>query len=164
MGDIHEPTTVKRPGIAVVMPKLHKDTHENRALFKRWTRLHLRDIVSFPKHKDLGGISTILRYIRTDTDGGEEYFLTNHLDDLGLLGAELFQKTSHRLDLENTRELKEGEEAVLEPGDHRIGTDPMIFSVAVPVANVFEEYTDSELITHLHGHYYTMLTSVVQIM
>ncbi|KZM18538.1 uncharacterized protein EKO05_0002342 [Ascochyta rabiei] len=161
MGDIHESTTAKRPGIAIVMPKLQKDTQENRALFRRWTKLHTRDILSLPKDKDLGGVSMVLRYTRTDEDGGEEYFLTNHLDDVRLLGSTPFQKLPHRLDLENTRALEEGEEAVLGPGDPRVGTDPTVLSIAAPVAGVFEEHTDIHATKVEHESYQCIPADVV---
>ncbi|KAF9699528.1 hypothetical protein EKO04_002192 [Ascochyta lentis] len=161
MGDINEIATTKRPGIAIVRPKLREDTQENRTLFKRWTKLHMRDTLSLPKHKDLGGASRVLRYIRVDVGGEEEYLYTNHLDDIRLLETELFQKIPQRLDLENTRALKDDEEAVLQHGDPRIGKDPMVFSIVAPVVGVFEVYTDVDEPEAEHDSYQEIPTEVI---
>ncbi|KAJ4992157.1 hypothetical protein SVAN01_02478 [Stagonosporopsis vannaccii] len=145
MDNNHSPPTRRRPGIAIVRPKLHEDTPENRALFRRWTKLHMRDTLSLPHDEDLGGASRMLRYTRSTTSRGEEYFYTIVLDDVRLPGTEIFQSVPQRLDLENTRELGEGEEPVLREGDERAGTKPMVFSIVKPVVGIFEEVYNAEL-------------------
>lgn len=143
MGDISTPPTSRRPGIALVRPKLHDNTQENRELFKRWSKLHMHDTLSIPKNDELGGASRVMRYTRA-TDGGEdEYLFTIVLDDVRLPGTEAFQKVPQRLDLENTRALSEGEEPVLNEGDPRIGTEPMVFSIVAPSVGIFEAVADS---------------------
>ncbi|KAF2622690.1 hypothetical protein BU25DRAFT_204281 [Macroventuria anomochaeta] len=150
MGDTHETPTERRPGIAIVRPKLHEDTQANRDLFKRWTKLHMRDTLSLPKDKDLGGASRVSRYTRVSADGGEDYFYTIVLDDVRLPRTKTFQEIPQRLDLENTRVLGEGEEAVLLPGDPRIGTEPMVFSIVAPVVGIFEAVVDTDTIQAVH--------------
>src|SRR5690242_4421039 len=139
MDDNHAPLTRRRPGIAIVCPRLNEDTPETRSLFRRWTKLHMRDTLSLPKDEYLGGASKMLRYTRSTNGGGEEYFYTIVLDDVRLPGTEKFQNVSQRLDLENTRELSEGEEPVLREGEERIGTEPMGVSIVKPVVGVFEQ-------------------------
>lgn len=104
----------------------------------------MRDTLSLLKDKNLGGASRVLRYIRTNGVGEEEYFYTIVLDDTRLPGTEAFQKVSQRLDLENTRSLHSGEEAVLLPGDPRKGTEPMVSSIVAPTACIFEEMRSGE--------------------
>lgn len=143
MGDMNNSAT-RRLGVSIIRPKLHNDTQENRELFRRWTKLHMHDILSLPKDQELGGASRILRYIRQTESGGEEYLYTIHLDDVRLPGSRAFQEMPHRLDLESTRALSEGEEAVLPPDDSRIGQEPMILSIVAPVVGVFEEIANSK--------------------
>lgn len=106
--------------------------------------MHMRDTLSLPKDMDLGGASKVLRYSRAAEDGSEEYFYTIVLDDVRLPGTEAFQKIPQRLDLENTRELREGEEPVLQAGDKRMETEPMVFSIVSPVVGLFEEMRNGE--------------------
>jgi len=148
MDDNHAPLTRRRPGIAIVCPRLNEDTPETRSLFRRWTKLHMRDTLSLPKDEYLGGASKMLRYTRSTNGGGEEYFYTIVLDDVRLPGTEKFQNVSQRLDLENTRELSEGEEPVLREGEERIGTEPMVFSIVKPVVGVFEEIRNGKPDVH----------------
>ncbi|KAL1609332.1 hypothetical protein SLS59_001697 [Nothophoma quercina] len=105
MGDIPSPSTPsRRPGIAIVRPKLHSNTPQNRDLFMRWTKLHLRDTLSLPPDPDFGRVTKMLRFKRADANGEEEYLFTNHFEDLRLLReGELPAKTSQRLDLENQK-------------------------------------------------------------
>lgn len=151
MDDLNSTLMRRRPGIAIVRPKLHEDTAENRALFRRWTKLHMRDTISLPKNEELGGASKMLRYTRSTVDGGEEYFYTIVLDDIRLPGTETFQKVSQRLDLETTRDLTEDEEPVLRGGDERAGTEPMVFSIVKPVVGLFEEFRNSKLSVRTWG-------------
>jgi hypothetical protein len=144
MNDLKPSSTKQRPGIALVRPKLHDDTQENRDLFKRWARLHMRDTVSIPKDETLGRASKSLRYIRATEDGGEEYLFTIVLDDVRLPGTKRFQTVPQRLDLENTRALDGGEEPVLRESDPRVGTEPMVFRIVSPSVGIFEAVADSE--------------------
>jgi hypothetical protein len=141
MGDIGPAT--RRRGISLVRPKLHEDTQENRGLFRRWTKLHTRDVLSIPKDVDLGGTSKLLRYKRSE-NGGEEYLYTIHFDDIKLLTTVPFQNVSRRLDLENTRPLGPGGEAVLQTGDERQGTEPMVSSIVGPTSGMFEVVDECE--------------------
>lgn len=149
---MHERRIQRRPGIAVVRPKLHEDKQENRDMFKRWTKLHMRDTLSLPKDEDLGGASKVLRYTRATEHGGEEYLYTIVLDDVRLPATEAFQKIPQRLDLENTRELQEGEEPVLRAGDSRMGIEPMVFSIVAPVVGLFEEMRNGERSLDHYAH------------
>lgn len=151
MNDIHKPTTARRPGIAIVRPKLHENTEENQGLFKRWTKLHMRDMLNLPNDSSLGGVPQVLRYKRSDRDGGEEYFYTVYLEDVRLLSTEPFQNISQRLDLEDTRVLGKGEEAVLPSGDPRVGRKPMVFEIAGPTVGVFERSADCRYMAYYHN-------------
>jgi hypothetical protein len=143
MGEVNSPTN-RRPGIAFVRPKLHDNTQENRDLFRRWAKLHMRDTLAIPQDEKLGGASRVLRYRQEFGDGGEEYLFTIILDDVRLPGTKRFQTVPQRLDLENTRALGEGEEAVLKGDDPRIGTEPMVFSIVSPSVSIFEAVTDGK--------------------
>lgn len=149
MGDVNTTPAKRRPGIALVRPRLHDNTQENRDLFKRWARLHMRDTLSIPKDEELGGASIVLRYTRATQDDGEEYLFTIVLDDVRLPGTRSFQTVPQRLDLESTRTLDEGEEPVLQDGDPRTGTAPMVFSIVSPSVGIFEAVADSKLLTPL---------------
>lgn len=140
----HEHNIPRRPGISVVRPKLHEDNPKNRELFNRWVRLHMRDILSLPEDKDLGNARKVLRYTRKVGAGGEEYFHTIMLDDIRLPATEAFQKISHRLDLENTRELRSDEEPVFRAGDKKMGDEPMAQSIFKPAVGLFEEMRNGE--------------------
>lgn len=140
----HEHNVPRRPGISVVRPKLHEDTQENRELFSRWFRLHMRDILSLPEDKELGSPRKVLRYTRTNEHGGEEYLHTVVLDDIRIPATNAFQGISRRLDLENTRELRNDEEPVLRAGDKKIGSEPMAQSIFKPAVGLFEEMRNGE--------------------
>lgn len=142
MGDISAPPTSRRPGIALVRPNLHDNTQQNRDLFKRWSKLHMRDTLSIPKNDELGRASRVMRYARTTKGMEEEYLFTIVLDDVRLPGTDGFQRVPQRLDLESTRALNGGEEPVLERGDARTGTEPMVFSIVAPSVGIFEAVTD----------------------
>ncbi|KAF3046588.1 hypothetical protein E8E12_011094 [Didymella heteroderae] len=161
MGDVKVPLAKRRPGIALVRPRLHNNTQENRDLFKRWARLHMRDTLSIPKDGVLGGASRVLRYTRLTEDGEEEYLFTIVLDDVQLPGTNRFQNVPQRLDLENTRVLDEGEEPVLQEGDLRAGTKPMVFSVVSPSVGIFEAVADVSIIKHPHKSYQHEITKLV---
>lgn len=147
MGDIPSPSTPsRRPGIAIVRPKLHSNTPQNRDLFMRWTKLHLRDTLSLPPDPDFGRVTKMLRFKRADANGEEVYLFTNHFEDLRLLReGELPAKTSQRLDLENVRALGEGEVAVLEEGDERVGKKSMVYDIVAPSVGVFREVANGML-------------------
>jgi hypothetical protein len=140
----HDRNVPRRPGISVVRPKLHEDNQENRELFSRWVRLHMRDILSLPEDKDLGRPRKVLRYTRMNEHGGEEYFHTIVLDDVRLPATSAFQGVSVRLDLENTRELRNDEEPVLRAGDKKMGSEPMARSIFKPAVGLFEEMRNGE--------------------
>ena len=140
----HERNAPRRPGISVVRPKLHEDNPENRELFSRWVRLHMRDILSLPEDKDLGSPRKVLRYTRMNEHGGEEYFHTIVLDDIRIPATNAFQQISHRLDLENTRELRNDEEPVLRAGDKKMGSEPMARDIFKPAVGLFEEMRNGE--------------------
>lgn len=93
----------------------------------------------------------MLRYKRSDRDGGEEYFYTVYLEDVRLLSTEPFQNISQRLDLEDTRVLGKGEEAVLPSGDPRVGRKPMVFEIAGPTVGVFERSADCRYMAYYHN-------------
>jgi hypothetical protein len=149
MGDFDSPSIKQRPGIALVRPELLENTQESRDLFKRWARLHMRDTISIPKDETLGGASRVLRYTRATEDGKEEYLFTIVLDDVRLAGTKRFQTVPQRLDLESTRVLDEGEESVLQNGDPRTGTEPMVFSIVSPSVGIFEAVAVGKPITRL---------------
>lgn len=116
----------------------------------------MRDTLSIAKNEELGGASRVMRYTRAAQDGGEEYLFTIVLDDVRLPGTKSFQTVPQRLDLESTRALNEGEEPVLQDGDPRIGTMPMVFSIVSPSVGIFEAAADGKPVTPLQHD--TLLT------
>ncbi|KZM18564.1 uncharacterized protein EKO05_0002341 [Ascochyta rabiei] len=113
MGDSIEITdrvAAAQPGIMIVRPSLHKQTTENAAIFKRWTIMHFRDLLNLaPESPGSKGIFQTLRY--RSTTG--ELLYTIHADDISIWKTPAYYAISRRLDLENTRKIEEGEQAVL---------------------------------------------------
>jgi hypothetical protein len=104
----------------------------------------MRDILSLPENKGLGSPRKVLRYTRVAEHGGEEYFHTIVLDDIRIPATNAFQEIPQRLDLENTRELRNDEEPVLRAGDKKMGSEPMAHSIFKPAVGLFEEMRNGE--------------------
>jgi hypothetical protein len=119
MGSISIPQS--NPGILVVHPRLHDPTPENSATFLRWTKLHYRDLLSLPAASEDGG--HVLRAMRfTSLDGNPKYghkgdtesryFYLVLASSISAFHTPQYYAMSRRLDLENTRQLADGDEAV----------------------------------------------------
>ncbi|KAJ4383050.1 hypothetical protein N0V86_002278 [Didymella sp. IMI 355093] len=115
------------PGMMLVRPSLHNDTADNRAIFRRWTIMHFHDLLNLaaPTPSSQG----IVRTLRYSNSAGE-LFYTIHAEDVNIWGSDAYKNRSGRLDLENTREVELGEEAVLS-GEHRFEgkEEPMVWDI-----------------------------------
>lgn len=132
----------KRPGILVVRPTLHEPTNENAATFKRWTIMHYRDLLNLaPPKSNTKAMSHTLRY----TNSAGEIFHTIHADDIDVWNTPAYYAVSRRLDLENTRQVGVGEEAVL-PASHDLGLgeEPMIWHLVSAEFGVFVEVVSDQ--------------------
>ncbi|KAL1657146.1 hypothetical protein SLS61_000188 [Didymella pomorum] len=99
------------PGIMICRPFLHNDREDDRATFKRWSVMHFRDLLNLPASPPASqGITRALRY----TNSAGELFYTFHADDVKIWASDAYKNRSPRLDLEHTREVEQGEEAVLQ--------------------------------------------------
>jgi len=115
------------PGIMICRPSLHDVTPDNRATFKRWSVMHFRDLLNLPAPPPaFQGITRALRY----TDSAGELFYTFHADDVKIWASDAYNNRSARLDLEHTREVEQGEEAVLQGGKTFEGKEePMVWDI-----------------------------------
>ncbi|KAF9699792.1 hypothetical protein EKO04_002193 [Ascochyta lentis] len=139
MGDsieIADGGVFKRPGVMIVRPSLHEQTEEKTATFKRWTIMHFRDLLNLaPASSDAKGISRTMRY--TNTAG--ELFYTIHADDISIWKTPAYYAISRRLDLENTRGVEEGEQAVC-PDFKKLGDEPMVWHLVNAEFGIFSEH------------------------
>ncbi|KAJ4346275.1 hypothetical protein N0V95_005540 [Ascochyta clinopodiicola] len=142
MGDsieISDDVVSTQSGIMVVRPSLHKQTEENAATFKRWTIMHFRDLLNLaPKSPDAKGIFQAMRYKST----AGELFYTIHADDISIWKTPAYYAISRRLDLENTRKVEEGEQAVL-PDPKELGDEPMVWHLVNAEFGIFSEQSIS---------------------
>lgn len=115
------------PGIMICRPSLHNDTPDNRATFKRWSVMHFRDLLNLPGPSPASqGITRALRYINS----AGELFFTFHADDVKIWASDAYKNRSPRLDLEHTREVEQGEEAVLQGEKAFEGKEePMVWDI-----------------------------------
>lgn len=134
-------TVNQRPGVMIVRPTLHEQTEENAATFKRWTVMHFQDLLSLSQSASkTEGISRAIRY--TNTAG--ELFYTIHVDNISILKSSAYYAVSRRLDLENTRNVENGEEAVLpKSNDLGLGVEPMIWQLVNAEFGIFQEHMSS---------------------
>lgn len=94
-------------------------------MFKRWTVMHFRDLLNLPVlTPESNGIVRALRY----TNSAGELFYTIHADDIAIWASDAYKNRSGRLDLESTRNVEKGEEAVLQ-GEHAFGGEPMVWDI-----------------------------------
>jgi hypothetical protein len=128
-------------GIMIVRPRLHEQTKDNEETFKRWTAMHFRDLLNLtsPPNTDATVITQTLRY-RNSTG---RLLYTIHVNDIDALKTKEYYAASRRLDLENTRKVGEGEEAVL-PGSNGLGDEPMVWDLVNAEFGVFEEVLPSD--------------------
>ncbi|KAF3046593.1 hypothetical protein E8E12_011117 [Didymella heteroderae] len=109
MGDNTSPPALT-PGLMICRPFLQSDTPDNRDVFKRWSIMHFRDLLDLPAPSPASqGITRAFRY--TNSAGG--LFYTFHTDDVKIWASDAYKNRSPRHDLEHTRALAQGEEAVL---------------------------------------------------
>ncbi|KAH7399468.1 hypothetical protein BKA66DRAFT_165275 [Pyrenochaeta sp. MPI-SDFR-AT-0127] len=140
----------RKPGLLLVGPRLHDPTPENAATFLRWTNLHLRDLLNIPEDPQLGRLTRSFRFTAPENDskyshdeskGYTPYFYTSIVDDIGVLQGQAYYDVSRSLDLEKTRELAEGEEAV---GYGKEGA--MVWNVVSAKFAVFTEVESGKLL------------------
>lgn len=134
MGDITPTLANTQPGIMLVRPTLLSPSPSNASAFKRWTIMHFNDLIHCHFPPGPKGISRALRY--TNADG--QLLYTIHADDISIWKTQPYYAVSRRLDLENTRDVMQGESAVLQ-GEHGFGTEPMVWQVVDAAFAIFEE-------------------------
>ena len=129
----------RTPGVMIVRPSLHEQSKENAATFKRWTVMHFRDLLNLsPSTPDAEGISRTMRY----TNAAGDLFYTIHSDNISIWKTPAYYAVSRRLDLENTRKVEEGEEAVLS-APHSFGDEPMVWQLVNAEFGIFSEHAPS---------------------
>lgn len=158
MGDIVSPANsnnIKQPGIMIVRPSLQSHTPSNAATFKRWTIMHFPDLLNLaPKTADTQGISRAMRY----TNDKGSLFYTIHADDVAVWQTPAYYAVSRRLDLESTRGVEKGEEAVMSaPMDAGLGEEPMVWQLVNAEFGIFkEEQPPSHLEQAKHASYHSI--------
>ncbi|KAF1360526.1 hypothetical protein EJ07DRAFT_154969 [Lizonia empirigonia] len=157
MGDIISPANsnnIKQPGIMIVRPSLHSHTPSNAATFKRWTIMHFRDLLNLaPKTANAQGISRTMRY----TNDKGSLFYTIHADDVAVWQTPAYYNVSRRLDLESTRGVERGEEAVISaPIDAGLGEEPMVWQLVNAEFGIFKEQPPSHLEQKKHDSYHSI--------
>ncbi|KAH6638229.1 hypothetical protein C7974DRAFT_391115 [Boeremia exigua] len=131
----------KHPGIMIVRPSLHHETDENAATFKRWTVMHFNDLLHCtPPTSSTRGVTHALRYINTDG----QMLYTILADDISVWQTPPYYATSRRLDLENTREVVDGENNVL-LGEHGFGNEPMVWQLVDAAFGIFKRHAETSL-------------------
>lgn len=139
----------------IIGPRLRDPTPSNTTTFLRWTKLHFRDLLNQPIDPTLGHQTKALRFAAPDEDpkyshdeskGYSTYFYQCVLDDIRLVHASPYHEISRVLNLEKTRELDEGEEAV---GYEK--EDAMVFDLVDAKFAIFEEVESCKFI---HTIYY----------
>jgi len=96
--------------------------------------MHFNDLLHCHFPSGSRGISRALRY--SSADG--QLLYTIHADDLSIWQTQPYYAVSRRLDLENMRDVTQGESAVLH-GEHGFGTEPMVWQVVGAAFAIFEE-------------------------
>ena len=108
----------------LVDPRLHDPTPENAEIFFRWTRLHNPDMLGL---KDTGhgtvtkcfrftAPATDPKYSHLDSASQQPYLYTCNASDIAVFNSQPYYDISRKLDLENTRQLREGEVPVGKEG------------------------------------------------
>lgn len=121
----------------IVRPSLHSQTALNAAAFGRWTAMHFRDLLNLAPTTP--GAESISRTIRYSNNAGE-LFYTIHADDVAVFQTPAYHAVSRRLDLENTRDVGHGEEAVLPTAaDLGLGDEPMVWHLVNAEFGIFVE-------------------------
>lgn len=89
--------------------------------------MHFRDLLNLPVPPPASqGITHALRY----TNSAGELFYTFHADDVKIWASDAYKNRSPRLDLEHTREIEQGEEAVLQGEKAFEGKEePMVWDI-----------------------------------
>jgi hypothetical protein len=110
------------------------------ATWHRWTKLHFRELLSLPPDPVAGKITHALAFAESDShnksNSGIPFFNTVLADDVSFWKTALYKSNSKRLDLENTRELSEGEVRVgCEEGD-------MVWDLVAAEFSIYEEVED----------------------
>ncbi|KAF2025218.1 hypothetical protein EK21DRAFT_117007 [Setomelanomma holmii] len=130
-------------GIMLVNPRLHDPTSQNADTFERWTKLHFRDLLtdlSDPEHSG-SHVTRTLRFVASDVNskyghgaGTEsQYLYTIRTLHIPVFRTPSYYAISRRLDLENTRNLLDGEEEVgCEEGS-------MVWDIVNASFSIFEE-------------------------
>ncbi|KAF2118176.1 hypothetical protein BDV96DRAFT_597049 [Lophiotrema nucula] len=132
----------KTPGVFLVHCRLYEPSQENVDYFKKWTKLHYRDLTVVPTDPVYGGMTHCLRNIAPEIDSKYShdatkpgtvppYFYFCVLDDIKWLETQAYFDASRKLDIENTRSLVEGEEPV--------GKGGMVFDICDARFAVYEE-------------------------
>ncbi|KAF2260191.1 hypothetical protein CC78DRAFT_37399 [Lojkania enalia] len=135
------------PGLFLIHCRLLPPYSETASQFLKWFKLHYRDIASLPADPIKGLITHGVPYLAPDTDpkyGHDDskmppYYFTCMLTDCAYLGTGPYVQMSRRLDLENTREMVDGEVAV--------GKEGMVFDVVDARFAVYELVDTGDKIT-----------------
>jgi hypothetical protein len=147
------PSSERKPGLLLVHPRLHDPTPSNAATFLRWTKLHFRDMLNLPD-AGLGRVTRDLRFTAPDNDtsyshdgeGKPRYLYTCLMEDIGMLKSTGYDGVSRMLNLESTRKLGDGEEAVGYEDKNGKGEEDgekMVFDIIDAKFAVFEEVGNS---------------------
>ncbi|KAF2729126.1 hypothetical protein EJ04DRAFT_502895 [Polyplosphaeria fusca] len=129
-------------GFMLVHPRLHAPSPKTALTFLRWTKVHFRDLVLLPASPGifthcLRNVAPVddAKYSHTAGKGMSPYFYTIVLDDVHALHSQAYADVSRKLDLEHTRALVEGEEAV----SSGLGEEAMVWDVVDARFAVFVE-------------------------
>ncbi|KAF2869508.1 hypothetical protein BDV95DRAFT_102678 [Massariosphaeria phaeospora] len=153
-------TTKHRPGLMLVHPLLRSpDGLDTSDLFLRWTKMHYRDLLDIPWTREHGRFVRTCRFATPPTSPSEDanaspsyshanhysaspfstdsppkhpvYVYTSHVEDIGIVRAQPYYDVSRKLNVEETRALKEGEEGVggKESGREGLGEGSMVFEI-----------------------------------
>ncbi|CAG5172887.1 uncharacterized protein ALTATR162_LOCUS7540 [Alternaria atra] len=136
----------QKPGLLLVNPRLRDPNPDNADTFLRWTKLHARDLLNVPDSGS-GHVTHGLRFCAPDSDDryshAEEdetmpkYLYTFPVSDITFLKGEAYNGVSRKLNLEKTRELESGEEAVGFPEQGK--DEAMVFDIVDAKFAVYEE-------------------------
>lgn len=138
-------TDKPKSGIMLVHPRLKDPSAEMASTFKKWARLHFRDLINVPH--EAGPIHRITRFVAPtepsskyshgDNDKLGPYLITIHMDDISMVhGKGYLEDVTRRLDVENTRALGKDEEKVFEPG---VGEGRIVFEIVDAGFAIYEE-------------------------
>jgi hypothetical protein len=140
MGSVESP----KGGLLLVHPRLLTPSPSNASTFLRWTKLHFRDLLNIPADTSSGAkVTSCMRLTAPDTAinySHEEkqgvrpaYTYTCFVNDISVLKSKPYYDVSRKLNLELTRPLGKGEEAVGFPDK-----DAMVFDIVDAKFAVYE--------------------------